>query len=134
MKKTAIAQLDELKDRDPAYAILGEVDLVVVRIDDDVSVFYGRCLHRGALMADGFVRGKSLICGVHYWDYRLDSGVSSYNNDEALPKFQCWVDKGAVLVDEDEINAWAQANPQPYNRKAYLGLYADPSHGTEEEP
>ncbi len=134
MTKVQVAIYDELKDRKPAYALVGEVDLVVVRFDDDVSVFYGRCLHRGALMADGFVSGNNLMCGVHYWDYRLDSGVSEYNNAEALPKFQSWIEGGAVLVDEDEINAWALENPQPFNRDAYLGLYADTSHGTEEEP
>ncbi|NND17285.1 MAG: Rieske 2Fe-2S domain-containing protein [Silicimonas sp.] len=134
MNKTAVAKLDDLPDRKPKYALVGEVDLVVVRFDDEVSVFYGRCLHRGALMADGFVSGKNLICGVHYWDYRLDSGVSEYANDEALPKFQSWVDDGQVWVDADEIGAWAQDNPQPFDRDAYLGLYADTSHGTEEEP
>ena len=134
MTKIAVAKLSTLEDRDPTYALVGEVDLVVVRFDDDVSVFYGRCLHRGALMSDGFVRGKNLICGLHDWDYRLDTGVSAYANDEKLPKFQSWVEGDEVLVDEDEINGWAQQNPQPYFRKAYLGLYADPSHGTEEEP
>ncbi|MGI9512963.1 MAG: glutamate synthase-related protein [Anderseniella sp.] len=134
MKKVAIAKLPELEDRKPAYAISGEVDLVVVRMDDTVSVFYGRCLHRGALMADGFVRGDNLICGVHNWDYRLDSGVSAYANDEALPKFACWIDGDDVLVDEDEIADWALENPQPFNREAYLGLYADTAHGTAEEP
>ncbi len=134
MKKIAIATLSELPDRDPQYALVGEVDLVVVRFDDAVSVFYGRCLHRGALMSDGFVDGDNLICGVHYWDYRLDSGVSEYANDEALPKFTSWVEDDAVLVDEDEIAAWAHDNPQPFDRDAYLGLYADTSHGTEEEP
>lgn len=134
MKKIAVAKLDTLPDRKPQYALVGEVDLVVVRFDDEVSVFYGRCLHRGALMADGFVRGKDLICGVHNWDYRLDSGVSAYANEEVLPKFESWVVDGEVLVDEDEINAWAYDNPQPFNRNAYLGLYADTSHGTAEEP
>ncbi len=85
-------------------------------------------------MADGFVRGKSLICGVHYWDYRLDSGVSQYNNEEGLPKFSSWIEAGKVLVDEDEIVTWTLENPQPFNRKAYLGTYADTGHGTEEEP
>ncbi len=134
MPGIAVASLSTLKDRDPTYALVGEVDLVVVRFDEEISVFYGRCLHRGALMSDGFVRGKNLICGVHDWDYRLDSGVSSYNNEEALPKFKSWVEGDDILVDEDEISAWAQKNPQPYFRKSYLGLYADPSHGTTEEP
>lgn len=35
-------------------------------------------------MLDGFVCGKNLICGMHDWDYRLDSGLSSYNNAEKL--------------------------------------------------
>lgn len=134
MNKISVAKLSTLEDRDPTYALVGEVDLVVVRFDDEVSVFYGRCLHRGALMSDGFVRGKNLICGLHDWDYRLDSGVSAYANDEKLPKFQSWQDGDDVLVDEDEISAWAQKNPQPYFRKGYLGLYADPSHGITEEP
>ena len=134
MKKVSVAKYGDLADRKPEYALVGEVDLVVVRFDDDVSVFYGRCLHRGALMSDGFVRGKNLICGVHNWDYRLDTGVSEYANDEALPKFSSWVENGEVLVDADEINAWADEHPQPFDRDAYLGLYADTSHGTEEEP
>ncbi len=133
MKKTPVAKLSELPDRKPRYALVGEVDLVVVRFDDEVSVFYGRCLHRGALMADGFVSGRNLICGVHYWDYRLDSGVSEYANDEALPKFNSWIEADEVWVDADEIAAWALENPQPYDRDAYLGLYADPSHGEKEE-
>lgn len=134
MQKEIVAQLSQLPDRSPSYAIVGEVDLVVVRFDDEVAVFYGRCLHRGALMSDGFVRGNNLICGVHDWDYRLDSGVSEYANDEALPKFKSWVEGDDICVDATEINAWGHANPQPFNRDAYLGLYADTSHGTDEEP
>lgn len=134
MQKHAVARLSQLPDRNPQYALVAAVDLVVVRFDDEVSVFYGRCLHRGALMSDGFVRGKDLICGVHNWDYRLDTGVSAYNNEEVLPKFNAWVEDDEVLVDADEIADWAQANPQPYNRDAYLGLYADHSGGAAEEP
>ena len=134
MTKVAVATYSTLPDRDPQYALVAEVDLVVVRFDDDVSVFYGRCLHRGALMSDGHVRGRNLICGVHNWDYRLDTGVSEYANDEKLPKFKSWIEDDSVMVDADEIAAWGQDNPQPFDRDAYLGLYADTSHGTAEEP
>jgi len=134
MNKVCVAKLPDLDDRQPVYALVGEVDLVVVRFDEDVSVFYGRCLHRGALMADGFVRGDNLICGVHNWDYRLDSGISEYANEEKLPKFSSWVEGDDIVVDADEIRAWAEDNPQPFDRDAYLGLYADTSHGTAEEP
>jgi len=133
MKKIAIKQLDELEDRVPAAALVADVDLVIVRYDDSVSVLYGRCAHRGALMADGHVDGDNLICGVHGWDYRLDSGISEYNNSETLPKFGAWVEEGKVWVDADEIAAWAQDHPQLFNRDAYQGVYQDPT-GTVDEP
>ena len=122
-----VAVWSELADRKPSYALVANVDLVVIRYDEQVSVLYGRCLHRGALLSDGSIQGNDLICGVHNWDYQYDSGVSAYNNDEALPKFNAWIDaeQDAVFVDEAEITAWEQANPQPYDRDLYLGLYAD---------
>jgi len=133
MNPVAVAQWDSLPDRTPQYALVGEVDLVVVRRGEDVSVLFGRCLHRGALMADGHVDGDNLICGVHGWDYRLDTGVSEYANDEALHRFDCWVEDGEVRVDADAIAAWAVAHPQPFQRDEYLGLYQD-IHGTPDEP
>src|SRR5262245_51354255 len=53
MNKVTVATWSDLADRTPAYALVGNVDLVVIRRGDDVSVLYGRCLHRGALLADG---------------------------------------------------------------------------------
>ena len=133
MKALAICSFGELEDRVPAYALVGDVDLVVVRYDDEVSVLYGRCAHRGALMSDGHIDGDNIICGVHGWDYRFDTGVSEYNNSETLPKFNAWIEGDQVLVDEDEIAAWARAHPQPYKRDTYQGLYQDPV-GTRDEP
>ena len=133
MNKTAIAQWNDLSDRQPAYALVGGVDLVVVRYDESISVLYGRCLHRGALLADGSIQGDDLICGLHGWDFRYDTGVSAYANSEKLEKFSAWIEDGEVLVDADEIAAWEADNPQPYDRDSYQGLYQDP-HGTPEEP
>jgi glutamate synthase domain-containing protein 2 len=134
IRQVKIATWSELPDRQPAYALVANVDLVVIRYDDQVSVLYGRCLHRGALLADGSIRGQDLICGVHNWDYRYDTGISAYNNEEALPKFSAWVDEtaDAVYVDEAEIAAWERKNPQPFQREKYLGLYEDTDSGLEE--
>ena len=131
--KVKVATWADLRDRQPAGALIEGVDLVIIRWDDKVSVLYGRCQHRGALMADGYVDGDNLICGVHQWDYRVDTGVSAYNNSEFLPKFQAWIEDGSVYVDANEIVAWKQTHPQPYQRDDYQGEYAD-IHGTVEEP
>ena len=133
-KLVKIATWSELSDRVPSYALVAGVDLVVIKLGEDVSVLFGRCHHRGALLSDGHVEGDNLICGVHGWDYRVDTGISEYNNSEALHKFTAKIDseKNAVMVDENEVAAWAKKNPQPYKRDDYLGLYAD-VHGTPDE-
>lgn len=133
MKKTKLFTWNELKDRSPAYAMIANVDLVVIRFDEEVSVLYGRCAHRGALMADGSVSGNNIICGVHGWDYLYTTGVSEYNNAEKLHKFSSWVEDGSVWVDEEEIAQWERQNPQPYQRDSYQGLYQDHT-GTSDEP
>jgi methylamine---glutamate N-methyltransferase subunit C len=128
-----IAQWPDLSDRQPHGVLTLGVDLVVVRWGHDHSVLYGRCLHRGALMADGKVVGDDLICGLHGWDYRFDTGVSSYNPAERLHRFTSWVEGDTVYVDGDEIAAWLVDNPQPYDRTAYQGAFQD-IHGAPEEP
>ena len=133
MEKTSIARWPDLADRTPAYALVANVDLVVVRHDEAVSVFYGRCPHRGALLADGSVQGDNLICGVHGWDFRYDTGISEYNNEEQLPKFSAWVESDNVYVDREEIAAWEKEHPQAYDREDYQGLYAD-HNGSDAEP
>ncbi len=125
MQTTKLIKWSELPDRDPAHARVANVDLVIVRYDDEVSVLYGRCLHRGALMSDGHIEGHNLICGLHNWDYRYDTGVSEYDNAEALHKFKAWIEDDQVCVDADEIGEWHDANPQPFDREAYLGDYQD---------
>lgn len=128
-----IANFSELEDRKPAYALVENTDLVIIKYDDSVSVLYGRCHHRGAILADGRIEGHNLICGVHNWDYRYDTGVSEYNNDEALHKFHETIENGKVLINIEEIKEFELKNPQPFNRDEYLGAYAD-THPEETEP
>ncbi|WP_430966011.1 glutamate synthase-related protein [Spongiimicrobium sp. 2-473A-2-J] len=132
-KPILIAQLSELEDRKPTHALINGLDLVLIKFDAQISVLYGRCLHRGALMADGSIVGDNLICGVHGWDYRYDTGVSEYNNNEVLHKFSTNLDGDKVYVDEAEINAFLEAHPQPFDREEYLGAYAD-THPEDTEP
>jgi methylamine---glutamate N-methyltransferase subunit C len=133
MNRVRIATWTEVADRVPTAASVEGVDLVVIRRGDEHSVLYGRCLHRGALLADGTVQGDDLICGLHGWDYRIESGVSAYNNAEVLEKFTSVLDGDGLYVDRDEVIGWKLRHPQPYSPDVYQGLYKDP-HGVIEEP
>ena len=128
MTPTKVATLSDLPDRKPQYALVGEVDLVVVRFDDD-----SLCLLR-ALPASRRTHGRR-FCRGQEPDVRRAllglpagfSGVSEYANNEALPKFTSWVEGDAMcLWTPTRLPHGRWIIPQPYNRDAYLGLYADP--------
>ncbi len=133
MNKISIAKFNEIEEKKPIAAFVNGLDLVLIKYGKKVSVLYGRCLHRGALMADGFIEGDNIICGLHGWDYRFDTGVSEYNNEEVLYKFKCIVEDNEVFVDENEINDYLTQYPQPFNTDKYLGKYAD-THPESTEP
>ena len=133
LRPVKVATFSELIDRDPTHALVENVDLVIIRYGEEVSVLYGRCLHRGALLSDGHIEGHNLICGVHNWDYRMDTGVSEYSNDEALEKFSAVVTDDIVYVDADEMVEFHRVHPQPFDRDSYLGQFAD-THPESTEP
>lgn len=128
-----IAKISDLKERQPTYALIQNTDLVIIKHETGISVLYGRCHHRGALLADGHIEGQNLICGVHGWDYRYDSGISEYNNEERLHKFQEFIKGDSLQIDRNEIDDFENGHPQPFDREAYLGAYAD-THPEETEP
>lgn len=132
-KPIELCVFSELEEKTPTHHLVNGLDLVSIKYDGQVSVLYGRCLHRGALMADGHLEGQNLICGLHGWDYRYDTGVSEYNNEEALHKFSTLVKDDRIWVDGAEIAAYLADHPQPFKREEYLGQYAD-THPENTEP
>lgn len=115
------------------------VDLVLVRHGQAVGVFEGRCPHRGALLADGCVQGENLVCGLHGWDYRLESGVSAYDPTQQLDKFASRIDGDTVSVARAEVAAYRARRPEPapptgQTDPTYERLFGDACQDTPEEP
>jgi len=130
---TKVAVFDDLPQKEPQHAKVVNTDLVVIRYGDKVSVLYGRCLHRGALLSDGVVDGENLICGLHNWDYRIDTGVSEYAPNETLHKFDEVIHEGGVYIDEQEVVEFEKVIPSRFNTDEYLGNYID-THPEPTEP
>ncbi len=117
----------------PVGAQVDGVELVICRNGDGFSVLYGRCLHRGALLADGVIDGENLLCGLHGWDYRIATGISAYDPSQRLQSFDCWLKDGDLYVDGAQVARFAAANPQGYDDEAYQGRY-DELHSSPAEP
>ncbi len=133
IQPVAILKLRDLPEAKPRHARVLETDLVVIRMGESISVLYGRCHHRGALLGDGHIHGRNLICGLHGWDYRWDTGVSEYNPEEVLDQFRHEIRDGELYVDLLEIQEFEKDHPSPFRTGEYQGLYAD-THPQATEP
>ena len=101
--KISIADYNKLEEKTPTYALANNTDLIIIKYDGNVSGALWQMPSPWSALADGYIDGHNLICGVHNWDYRIDTGISEYNNEEKLHKFTSVVENGKVYVDEDEI-------------------------------
>jgi len=59
--KIEIAKVSNLETKQPAYALVKNTDLVIIKHETGISVLYGRCHHRGAILADGHINGHNLM-------------------------------------------------------------------------
>ncbi len=81
----------------PAGACIALVDgrVLLSRVDGEVVAYRNACLHRGAAMEDGFVRGGMLTCPAHLWRYRLADGACVTGPGQLAPV--------PVTVDGDTV-------------------------------
>ena len=147
IEPTVVAQFSELTDREPHGVSVEGMELVVVRMGDEVSVLAGRCLHRGARLADGRVEGDDLICSLHGWDYRACSGVSAYDPSQRLHSYETEVVGDEIVICASEVRHQATVRPTtavhetpvdvpPARREAvaeYEWHYENPHNGPDEE-
>ncbi len=117
-----VAKLSQLADRKPKLVTVADVDVLLVRLDDEVCALHGRCPHRGASLERAKIEGRSLVCAEHGWDFLIESGSSEHVQGELLTRFSVRVDDGGVVLDEDEIRSWQADSPAMFQGDWLLGL------------
>jgi len=80
------------------------VELVIVKKGETLSVFAGRCLHQEAPMAQGILEENHLVCAKHLWRYCLDTGELEGEPGIFLQKFEYHLQEQEVQIRVDEFN------------------------------
>lgn len=78
------------------------LELVVVRRGDTFHAVGGRCPHRGAPLAElGFIHPEdgTLVCGWHYWAFRLEDGEQTQIDGIGLGVWPTRVVEGELQID-----------------------------------
>jgi nitrite reductase/ring-hydroxylating ferredoxin subunit len=86
-------------ERQPVRVLLGEVPLVVVRVDGQVHVLADRCSHLSGPLSDGELAGDCITCPWHGSSFRLSDGSVIHGPATApQPSFQVREVGGAIQV------------------------------------
>ncbi len=80
------------------------IELVVVKKEETLSVFAGRCIHQEAPMAQGILEENHLVCSKHLWRYRLDSGELEGEPGIFLQKFECRLQDQTLEIRRDAFD------------------------------
>lgn len=103
-KRVRVASEDELADRLPRTLSAGDLNVAVVRIDDQIVAFEDRCPHRDAKLSPGPINGSTIQCPLHAWEFDLLSGDCTTGTADGLPKFDVFTTDGDVFVElPDEV-------------------------------
>jgi nitrite reductase (NADH) small subunit len=75
-RAVTVARLDELHESFPKVVRVDNLELVLVRLGDEVHAIDNLCPHRGGPLGYGLVDGGGIICPWHRIRFNLNTGES----------------------------------------------------------
>jgi len=110
----ALVRVDELLARVPVRFLANDVEVVAIRVGEEVHVLHGRCPHRYAPLTDAVVEDERIVCPHHGWDFQLSTGRSDGVPGAAVARFRSRTDDGLLWVDGAELQAWRVNNEKAF--------------------
>ncbi len=69
-----VARCESVPLREGRAVTLGGREIAIFNLGDRFMATDNRCPHQGGPLCDGLVAGGSVVCPLHAWKVRLDSG------------------------------------------------------------
>ncbi len=75
--------------------------VLLVHVENAVTAFPDRCLHKAVALSTGRLEGCVLTCSAHEWQYDVRSGAGINPAGVALPRYPVEVRDGEIWIDID---------------------------------
>jgi len=109
--ETNVGRVEELPDGRPQRIRVGDHEVVVVRLGDEVRAFPAACPHYHGPLDEGVLHEGRLVCPWHQATYAARSGdLLEPPSFFALPSYDAHLAEGHVYVDVPD-DAPAQRTP-----------------------
>jgi len=80
---------------------------------DEVFALLDRCPHKGGVLSQGIVFGRSVACPMHNWTIGLCDGQAAAPDEGCTPSFAVKVERGEVWMDAQELRSKATDLERP---------------------
>jgi toluene monooxygenase system ferredoxin subunit len=91
-------RLDDLWDGEFLGVRVGIHDVLLANIGGEIHAYDNRCPHAGSRLSDGVIRGRTLRCAAHHWEFDIRTGAGVNPRNCALQRYAVSVMDGAILL------------------------------------
>ena len=87
--------------REGRAVTLGGRQIAIFNLGDRFLATDNQCPHRGGPLCDGIVAGESVVCPLHAWKVRLDTGAVERPSapDKCVATYATRIDDGIVMIE-----------------------------------
>ena len=95
-----VTTTDSIPPREGRPIRLAGRELAIFNLGDRFVAIDDRCPHQGGPLSDGIVSGCAVVCPLHAWKVRLDTGAVDRpgSTDACVTAYETRVEDGIVLV------------------------------------
>jgi nitrite reductase (NADH) small subunit len=96
-----VTEADNIPLREGRAVTLGDRELAIFNLGDRFLTTDNACPHNGGPLCDGIVTGDSVVCPLHAWKVKLDTGAVERPaaKSHCVGTYATRVEHGVVMVE-----------------------------------
>ena len=98
-----VANADSLWSGEMRGVVVEGRRILLVNVDGQVSAFRDQCLHLSVPLSEGHLRGRTLVCSAHEWEYDPCTGRGVNPEGIQLEQYAVRQEDDAIWVDVETV-------------------------------
>lgn len=96
-----ITSCENIPLREGRAVRLGDREIAIFNLGDRFLATDNQCPHRGGPLCDGIVAGGSVVCPLHAWKVRLDTGAVERPaaHDKCIATYATRIENGILMLE-----------------------------------
>ena len=96
-----VTPCDSIPLREGRAVTLGRRQIAIFNLGDRFLATDNQCPHRGRPLCDGIITGESVVCPLHAWKVRLDTGTVERPAapEKCVATYPTRIDNGILMLE-----------------------------------